>query len=1189
MVKINILNNPEKYNNKQIINYLNSKGIKGVSRMSRANLIKIVKDLSMTAPMLRKKYSLKSRVTKTKAIKDIINDLKIKKIDKEIDENEQLNREVDEMMIGVEEEVRKQEVADMMERYLAEAKISFQKDIESLNKAKRYIKELDKPKFTAEMMGKEIEEMREKDRLLNVERGIAKTKSLNINESFRFDEILRMLRRRRVINTKKGLIIQSPVIDISNIHTWEDLVTNEDIQKVEREFKSFLKVAHNALFSDNSIIRADIKILYATEVEDYDKLPIEQRRLRYGYKLKYSSGRRDDNGKLVGTFFGRGLDMKKFIISVDEQAHSDFTMVKLGYIISFATRGREINENKLRELKAFKPSSNRKYHELTSGSTTESKICIYESFLDITEKVSLKYMRKNNERNYVLDTMLKAEGKEIEICVKNGKLIESLELLTKKYDNEILIVFYVDKETDEKDLPILISKGKVESLESHDITKYIGKKAMLYEKNIHVAPFLVKKQSELEIKTNSKTNFIMRPKELKVKDIEDRRIKNILGFDTETFLDEVLMCKVFCITVYGKNKGKDIEKKWYGDKNECINGFIEYLNSICTRVDNKKSRPKGKIDNIYLFGFNNSNFDNLFIYDKLHDEDPGTDILFTASSIKKIKYNNIHIFDLNLFYPGSLDSVSKSFGLKINKGVYPYTFPNKNNLDYIGPIPDVKYFKSEDDYNLCLKELNGSEFNLKEITSKYCMMDSRLVYEIAIMHLDQSIQKIGDKYYDVQKCGTGAAIAKKAYNQVFQELDLKQSPDSIIEHERLRYKGGRTEAFKKYFNGNDSGKRLYYGDINSSYPASMTLDMPYEYCKSMIFEDMVMENEDIMDENGYLAKVEYEGNDKDFIPNILVRSDDGSVIAVKNSDYAWHWGIELKEAILNNCKITVRECEFYSPEPVFKEYACYFYEERLKIKKSNPAKAMFFKLLLNSLYGKFGQKTFTKRQIVRDSEDMYKNLGEDNMLMNFTPIGEEKILMEYKTKGEEYHSIGKLVRFSSYIAACSRVRLSKMMRLIGHEHIYYCDTDSIFADVPFPKEYIDDNELGKWKYETAPIIEGMFLAPKVYYYETEEGKSDKKAKGIKGGSIPKEEFKLLVSGIKKRYKQSNTMFYRSFDGIKIEETTRTLRTIYNKRIWDDNNSEAFNNIKQWEDAKTIEKNKNKIIQEFKKDPCIYGL
>jgi hypothetical protein len=41
-----------------------------------------------------------------------------------------------------------------------------------------------------------------------------------------------------------------------------------------------------------------------------------------------------------------------------------------------------------------------------------------------------------------------------------------------------------------------------------------------------------------------------------------------------------------------------------------------------------------------------------------------------------------------LFYPTSLEKMCESYKLKIKKTIFPYNFPNENNLNYIGEIPD---------------------------------------------------------------------------------------------------------------------------------------------------------------------------------------------------------------------------------------------------------------------------------------------------------------------------------------------------------------------------------------------------------------------------------------------------------------------------------------------------------------------
>jgi hypothetical protein len=61
-------------------------------------------------------------------------------------------------------------------------------------------------------------------------------------------------------------------------------------------------------------------------------------------------------------------------------------------------------------------------------------------------------------------------------------------------------------------------------------------------------------------------------------------------------------------------------------------------------------------------------------------------------------------------------------------------------------------------------------------------------------------------------------------------------------------------------------------------------------------------------------------------------------------------------------------------------------------------------------------------------------------------LGENRLLVKYKDEKDENKHVGKLVRLASYITAESRTTLSKGMRFVGYENIYYCDTDSIFFE-----------------------------------------------------------------------------------------------------------------------------------------------
>ena len=40
----------------------------------------------------------------------------------------------------------------------------------------------------------------------------------------------------------------------------------------------------------------------------------------------------------------------------------------------------------------------------------------------------------------------------------------------------------------------------------------------------------------------------------------------------------------------------------------------------------------------------------------------------------------------------SLRDLGQTFNVNIQKSIFPYTFVNENNLEYIGHVPDFKYF-----------------------------------------------------------------------------------------------------------------------------------------------------------------------------------------------------------------------------------------------------------------------------------------------------------------------------------------------------------------------------------------------------------------------------------------------------------------------------------------------------------------
>lgn len=998
-----------------------------------------------------------------------------------------------------------------------------------------------------------------------------------IKEITREQEIFDKLHDVLQIYSQRGLIYQQSIYSghlASGVTNYTIVATDRDVAYVNDNYKDILERQHRTMYRQTNITSAAIQIMYGMNIGG---------KIEIRYISPAVSFDEDDDPRIgyqVGT------------------PESNIEYIFLGFKISFATyRNKEISKKDLKELKAYYPVSCRKYHELTEASTTDNQICIYESFLHVMMRINLKHMRRSQEKKDSLRQMLKDEGEDIEQAVTNGKLLESLELLTKKYSCEITIIFFGTN-----DKPISVKNGISEELDKFNPNE--DSKIFLYYKNVHVAPtikgILMDNFDNVNLginETNCNKDFkklknkIYKLNVLRLKGSKKGKlITNVLGFDCETYRTKDYRSIVFCITIYGYLYGKEIKKIFYKDNsNDCVQEFIDYLSSISTEKNNKITKTKEKIENIYVYGFNNSNFDNIFIYDKLYEEQPMTHIIFKNNSIKLIEFNNIRIMDLKLYYLGDLEKVAESFQLDFKKTAYPYRFPNEDNLNYIGELPDKEYFKDEDSYIKFLEAFDDKEFDMKKITTTYCMNDSRLVYEIAKKHLEFSVfeveRKDGSKrIVDIQECPTSSTAAIRIIQYAFLDQSLSQSPDKIILNERDAYKGGYCNLFKRQFIAKKN-ERMHAYDLCASYLSSMRNDMPIKYIKTMLIkETKLLTLDDINDTDNYLAKVKYTGNDAYYIPNILTRDSKSKCInGFIESDYSYHWGIELIEAINSGCEVRAKQRDIYETSSIFKEFAEYMYSKRLEAKRNgNLALSKYYKDIGNSASGKFGQKSRIRKQIVNNSNEMYDIINKENGYdLDFDTLGDNKIIFNYKSDLDKNNNTGNLVRFISYIAACSRTLLFKAIRSIGYEHIYYCDTDSIFTTKKLSKKFITETEeLGKWKIEKDNIIEALFIAPKTYFCKTDNDNNNFsnicKAKGLDPKRLTEDDYNKLYEG--HTIEQKRDMFFKSIDTVKIMEKARNIKSITDKRIWNDNNSSPFNNINDWLNTKQLDsKNNNEII------------
>ena len=179
---------------------------------------------------------------------------------------------------------------------------------------------------------------------------------------------------------------------------------------------------------------------------------------------------------------------------------------------------------------------------------------------------------------------------------------------------------------------------------------------------------------------------------------------------------------------------------------------------------------------------------------------------------------------------------------------------------------------------------------------------------------------------------------------------------------------------------------------------------------------------------------------------------------------------------------------FEKNDLIFKKYIDHLYTLK---QNSSPkdSKYTISKLLMNSLYGRFGMSPFMEKHKVihyhEHDEYLNKNIREIIDLNN----GKEIISFLDDTKTNLNISICIAMAITSY----ARIHMSQFLNLPGYV-LYYTDTDSVFLDKPLP-DYMIGKELGKMKLEGI-YDEAIFIAPKVYGVKS-ENINYTKVKGLK--------------------------------------------------------------------------------------------
>jgi hypothetical protein len=644
-----------------------------------------------------------------------------------------------------------------------------------------------------------------------------------------------------------------------------------------------------------------------------------------------------------------------------------------------------------------------------------------------------------------------------------------------------------------------------------------------------------------------------------------------LTMDIETKTIESKMIPI-TVSIYDGKEKKSLFLLDFKSSEEMIKTSIIYL-------INKKY-------NLYKVFFHNfSNFDSVFILKHLVPLASKIIPIIRDGIIIELKCefginNPIKIFfrDSFLMLPASLYELAQNFdcGEKI---LFPYKFINREdiNLDYSGEVPDISYFESQieyDDYVLdkVYEEYKNSfkdkEWNLKKETIRYCESDVVILHKV-ISKFQKRIFNLFN--VDILKHPTLPSLAFAIFRSNYlNNLKIPNLQGNVYDFISNGYTGGAVDL---YIFRNKPDEKVYRYDVNSLYPyimatKEMPIGDPIEFNGNIFESDIVNElkinyPEYFEDKPFGFFEVEVESPKEMNIPIIQKR------IKIINKGYRtiaplgkWtgvYQSNEIYNAMEWGYKFKVKRGFLFKKKIIFKDYIDFLYGIKKRSKKGSPD-YIISKLLMNSLYGRFGMSTNLENhrivkndnfdKLVLSSEiDITDTLNLDNGYILISFFENEK-----SEKNEELldSKVNVNIAIAASITAEARIHMSKF-KLLNPYKVFYSDTDSIDLNKPLPNELVG-NDLGQMKLEHI-WKDVIYISNKAYIGVSDQKDKNgnfkiySKIRGIKKYNLSFEELKTLL--FKNKYlevPQERWYKDRKSSTIIVDTISYQLKSNDNKRI-----------------------------------------
>ena len=595
--------------------------------------------------------------------------------------------------------------------------------------------------------------------------------------------------------------------------------------------------------------------------------------------------------------------------------------------------------------------------------------------------------------------------------------------------------------------------------------------------------------------------------------------------------------------------------------------------------------------------------------------------------LKNINFE-IRFIDSLKFLNFSLDKLAKNLDKKdfhsikqefqhnaelvTKKGVYPYDYVNDLSKMLETQLPSKEEFYSklndeilgDDDYQHAINVWSTFKCKtLRDYHDLYLKTDVLLLADVFEKFRNTCLEHYEldpAYYYTIPHLAWNACLKKTG-----QQLELLHDYDMLMFFER-GIRGGINHIIKRYaeannpymknYNPKEPTKYIQYLDANNLYGWAMTQTLPthgFKWVKNITKEKVYQLLETNCPSKGYIFEVDLEypkhlwklHNDYPLAPEATVvdgveklishfRPKKNYVIHYKNLELYLQLGLKLKAV---HRAISFKQSAWMKP---YIEY-----NTDLRKKAGNDFEKDFFKLMINSVFGKTIEN-LRKRQsikVVDNRKDALKEIKKPNF--ERATIFSKKLVACHMQKPEIYFN--KPIYVGQAILDLSK----KLMFEFHYNYIkpmygfkaelLFTDTDSLMYEIQtedFYKDITDDVEakfdtsaypegghksgipvgknkkvIGKFKDEVSgnQITHFIGLRPKLYSYIVEDGKTEKKCKGIKKSVVSKgikfeDYYDCLFTG-KKQMRTMKTFQSKNHDIYSTEVNKIALSCEDNKR------------------------------------------